>query len=141
MTSADAHTWRINPVLPAAKLIGAVALVSLAWAFGGPNPVQWVLVGVVAAGLAGWAVRDLIAPVRLAADTRGITVIAGYARRRHLPWAQIEHVRVDRREHRGLRSELLEIDAGDSLHLFGRHDLGAPPEDVAAALAALRTND
>jgi hypothetical protein len=46
---------------------------------------------------------------------------------------------VDRRERRGLRTELLEIDAGESLHLFSVHDLGVPPEEVADALTALRT--
>jgi hypothetical protein len=139
MHSTDAHAWRISPVLPVAKLISAVALLTLAWAFAGDNPVRWALAAVVAAGLAGWALRDLMAPVRLAADGTGITVSAGFAGRRHLPWAQIERVRVDRREHRGLRSEMLEIDAGESLHLFSVHDLGVPPEDVADALTAWRT--
>jgi hypothetical protein len=139
MNSTDALAWRINPVLPAAKLIGAAALTSLAWAFGDGNPVRWVLAGVVVLGLVGWAVRDLVAPVRLAADPNGVTVIAGFARRRHLAWSQIERVRVDRRARRGLHTELLEIDTGESLHLFGLHDLGVPPEEVADALTALRT--
>jgi hypothetical protein len=139
MDSTDAFTWRINPLLPAAKLIGAAGLTSLAWAFGSGSPVRWVLAGLVALGLLGWAVRDLVAPVRLAADPTGVTVIVGLARRRHLAWSQIERVRVDRRERHGLHTELLEIDTGDSLHLFSLHDLGAPPEEVADALAALRT--
>jgi len=89
---------------------------------------------VVAAALVGWALRDWIIPVRLAADAEGLTVIAGLASRRRLPWSQIEHVRVDRRERLGLRSELLEVDAGESLFLFSAHELGAEPSDVAAAL-------
>ena len=40
----------------------------------------------------------------------------------------------------GLRNQLLEIDTGDSLHLFSVHELGADPEEVAEALNALRTN-
>jgi hypothetical protein len=139
MHSTDALTWRINPVLPVSKLIGAVALVVLAGAFGGYNPVRWAMGGIVALGLIGWALRDFITPVRLAADPTGITVVAGLMGRRHLPWSQIERVRVDRRERRGLRTELLEIDAGESLHLFSVHDLGVPPEEVADALTALRT--
>jgi hypothetical protein len=139
MLSSDALTWRVNPVLPVAKLIGASALPSLAWAFGGDSEVRWALVCLVTLGLIGWALRDLIVPVRLAADPTGITVVTGLARRRHLAWAQIERVRVDRRERRGLRTELLEIDAGDSLHLFSLHDLGVPPEEVATALTSLRT--
>jgi hypothetical protein len=132
--------WRVKPVLPIAKLLGAVALVVLVVAFGRDDPLQWFLAIVVAAGLAGWAARDLIAPVRLSADTSGITLVVGFARRRHVAWPQIERVRVDRRERLGLRSQLLEIDAGDSLHLFSVHDLGTDPEEVAGALNALRAN-
>jgi hypothetical protein len=131
--------WRINPVLPVTKLIGAVAVVVLAAAFAGRDPVRWALAAVVALALVIWALRDLLAPVRLAADAGGVTVISGFAGRRHLPWQQIERVRVDRRTHRGLRSEVLELDAGDALYLFSAHELGALPEDVAASLSDLRT--
>lgn len=132
--------WRVKPVLPIAKLLGAVALVVLVVAFGRDDPVQWVMAIVAGVVLAGWAVRDLIAPVRLSADTSGITLVVGFARRRHVAWPRVERVRVDRRERRGLRSELLEIDAGDSLHLFSVHDLGTDPAEVAEALNALRAN-
>jgi hypothetical protein len=131
--------WRIKPVLPVTKLMGAVAVVVLAVAFAGRDPVRWVLAAVVGVALVIWALRDLVAPVRLAADADGVTVISGFAGRRHLPWQQIERVRVDRRTHRGLRSEMLELDAGDALYLFSAHELGALPEDVAATLADLRT--
>ena len=130
--------WRIKPVLPVTKLMGAVAVVVLAVAFAGRDPVRWALAAIVALALAGWALRDLIAPVRLAADADGVTVLTGFARRRRVPWDRIERVRVDRRTHRGLRSETLELDAGDAIYLFGAHELGALPEDVAAALHDLR---
>jgi hypothetical protein len=132
--------WRVRPVLPIAKLLGAVALVVLVVAFGREDPVQWFIAVVVAAALTGWAVRDLIAPVRLSADTSGVTMVVGFVRRRHVAWPQIERVRVDRRERMGLRNRLLEIDAGDSLHLFSLHELGADPEEVAESLNALRAN-
>jgi hypothetical protein len=132
--------WRVRPVLPIAKLLGAVALVVLVVAFGREDPVQWFIAGVVAAALTGWAVRDLIAPVRLSADTSGVTMVVGFVRRRHVAWPQIERVRVDRRERMGLRNRLLEIDAGDSLHLFSEHELGTDPEEVAESLNALRAN-
>ena len=132
--------WRVKPVLPITKLLGAVALVVLVSAFGRDDPVQWFMAIAVGVGLAGWAVRDLIAPVRLSADTSGVILVVGYARRRHVAWPQIERVRVDHRERMGLRSELLEIDAGDSLHLFSVHDLGTDPAEVAEALNALRAN-
>jgi hypothetical protein len=130
--------WRVRPVLPVSKLMGAVAIVVLAAAFAEGDPVRWVLAAVVAAGLTGWALRDLFLPVRLAADADGVTVLTGFARRRHLPWSQIERVRVEHTVRRGLRSELLEIDAGETIYQYGAHDLGALPEDVALKLSDLR---
>ncbi|SNY58323.1 PH domain-containing protein [Paractinoplanes atraurantiacus] len=130
--------WRVKPVLPVSKLMGAVAVVVLALAFAGNDPIRWALGAIVAVALAVWALRDLIAPVRLAADPSGVTVVSGFARRRRLLWDQIERVRVDRRTHRGLRSEMLELDAGDAIYLFSTHDLGTEPEEVATALADLR---
>ena len=95
-------------------------------------------IGVLCAGLTLWALRDLIAPVRLAADPTGVTVLTGIVGRRHVPWSAIERIRVDRTSRRGLTSELLELDAGDALFYFSANALGAMPEDVAAELANLR---
>ena len=125
-------------MLPVTKGIGAVAVLVLVFAFGREDPVQWVLAGAVAIALAGWALRDVVAPVRLAADPEGVTVVTGFAGRRRLSWAQIERVRLDRRERLGLTSEMLEIDADDALFLFTMHDLGADPHDVLAELQQLR---
>ncbi|MEH1102010.1 PH domain-containing protein [Micromonospora sp. CPCC 205561] len=130
--------WRVPPALPALKLAGAVALPALALLLDVGDRVQLALAVVAAAGLAGWAARDLVAPVRLAVDPEGVTVIHGFAGRRRLPWAAVERVTVDRRARLGLGSALLEVDAGESLHLFGRHDLGADPADVAEALREAR---
>jgi len=130
--------WRIKPVLPVTKGLGAVAIVVLVTAFGRDDRVQWVLAGAVAVGLALWALRDLVAPIRLAADAEGVTVIEGFARRRWLPWAEIDRVRLDRRQRLGLTTEMLEIDADDALFLFSMHDLGADPHDVLAELEELR---
>ncbi|MCM4083018.1 PH domain-containing protein [Paractinoplanes hotanensis] len=132
--------WRIKPVLPVSKLIGVVAVVVLAFAFAGRDPVRWALAALVVVGLLGWAARDLLRPVRLAADAEGVTVVTGFARRRRLSWDQIERVRVDRRTHRGLRNEMLELDAGEAIYLFSANDLGALPEEVATALAELRVS-
>ena len=112
----------------------------LAVAFTEHDPIRWAIALIVAVALAVWALRDLLAPVRLAADATGVTVLAGFARRRHLPWSAVERVRVDRRTHRGLRSETLELDAGDAIYLFSANDLGALPEDVVVTLADLRAN-
>jgi Bacterial PH domain len=130
--------WRVKPVLPVTKLTGAVAVVVLAVAFATYDPIRWALAVLVGSGLVVWAARDLLVPVRLAADSDGVTVVTGFARRRHVRWPEVEKVRVDRTTRRGLRSELLEIDTGDAVYLFGAHELGADPEDVATELAALR---
>lgn len=125
-------------MLPVTKGLGAVAVLVLVFAFGRDDPVQWVMAAAAAIGLAGWALRDLVAPVRLAADREGITVVAGFARRRRLAWAQIERVRLDRRDRLGISSEMLEVDADDALFLFSVHDLGVDPHDVLPVLEALR---
>jgi hypothetical protein len=130
--------WRIRPVLPVTKLLGAVAIVVLALAFIRRDPVQWAIAGATAAGLAIWALRDLIAPVRLAADADGVTVVVGFAGRRRHRWPEIERVRLDRRERLGVSAEYLEVDADDALYLFSMHDLGADPRDVLAVLDDLR---
>lgn len=129
--------WRIKPVLPVTKLLGAVAVLVLVFAFGRDDAVQWFLAACVSAGLTVWAVRDLIAPVRLAADAEGVTVIAGYAHRRRLPWGQIAAVRLDHRDRLGVRNEMVEIDVDDALYLFTLHDLGAEPREVLAVLQQL----
>ncbi|RKN46214.1 PH domain-containing protein [Micromonospora endolithica] len=130
--------WRVPAVLPVAKAGGAVVLVAVGLLFADGDVVQLVLAVLAAAILLGWATRDVLAPVRLAADPEGITVVRGFAGRRHLPWSAVEAVTVDRRARRGLAGEVLEIDAGDSLYLFGRIDLGADPVEVAEALHAIR---
>lgn len=134
-----ARSWRVNPALAVAKVAGAAALAALGLLLGRADPVQWGLALLGCAVLLGWAARDVLAPVRLAADTAGVTVVTGFAGRRRVPWAAVERVRVDRRQRLGLTSALLEIDTGDTVHLFGAQDLGAEPDEVAAALAALRT--
>ncbi|AEV89142.1 hypothetical protein ACWT_8133 [Actinoplanes sp. SE50] len=130
--------WRVRPVLPVLKLVGAVAVVALAVAFAGRDPVRWTLAALIGCGLVGWALRDVLVPVRLAADSDGVTVVTGFARRRHLRWSEVERLRVDRTVRRGLRSELLEIDAGDAIYLFSAQELGALPEDVLLTLSDLR---
>ncbi|MEV4491336.1 PH domain-containing protein [Micromonospora coxensis] len=136
--SSPVHQWRVPPALPVVKLVGAVALAGLGLLLYEGDLVQLALGLVAAAGLAAWALRDLLVPVRLAADPDGLTVVHGLAGRRRLPWASVEAITVDRRTRFGLAAETLEIDAGESLHLFGRYDLDAPPDEVAETLRAAR---
>lgn len=125
-------------ILPVVKLVGGVVLLGLGLLFADGDRVQLVLAGLAVAALVGLGLRDLVAPVRLAVDPDGITVIHGFAGRRRLPWPAVEAITVERRNRRGLTAETLEIDAGESLHLFGRYDLDAAPEEVAEVLRAAR---
>jgi Bacterial PH domain len=128
--------FRVDTRLAAVKVTGAVVFLLLALVFrGDPGRVAFAAIGGLVLG--GYALRDLIAPVRLAADADGVTVVAGYAGHRRLPWSQIERVRVDERRRLGTRSELLEIDTGDMLYLFSGYDLGVPVAQAARAVAAL----
>ncbi len=128
--------WRVARKLPVLKL-AAAAVIALAGVGIATDAVAHALGAIAAIGLVLWAARDLAVPVRLSADIDGVTLVTGVARRRRLGWEQIERVRVDERQRRGLRSELLELDAGDVLHLFSSYDLGVPPPDAAEALEAL----
>ncbi|MFY1674495.1 PH domain-containing protein [Plantactinospora sp. WMMB334] len=132
--------WRVETTLPVAKLGGAALFVALGVYLADGDPVRLGAGALVAAGLLGWGVRDLVAPVRLAVDAEGITVIRGFAGRRHLPWTEIEQIRVDTRPRLGLATETLEIDSGGSLHLFSRYDLGTAPRDVAEVLRTARAS-
>ncbi|NBE82190.1 PH domain-containing protein [Micromonospora rubida] len=135
-SSAVQREWRVPALVPVVKLIGAAALVGLGLLFAEGDRVRLVLAAAGAVALAGWAARDLLVPVRLAVDPTGITVVRGLAGRHRLPWDAVEAITVDRRPRLGLSAEILEIDAGDSLHLYGRYDLDAPPGEVAEALRA-----
>lgn len=133
----ETRRWRVPAAPAVAKLAGAVLLAVIA-ASSGADREFLLLAGAAALALAAWGLRDVLAPVRLAADEEGVTVVRGYAGRRRIPWADVERVGVG--EHRGLgrRTPILEIDTGEALHLFSRYDLGAPCEDVERELAALR---
>ena len=71
-------------------------------------------------------------------DEDGVTVVTGYAARRRIPWADVERVGLGVHRSLGRRTEILEIDTGEALHLFSRHDLGVPCAEAARDLAALR---
>jgi hypothetical protein len=130
--------WRVSPAFTAIKCAVTVVMALAAVFFADGRPaLSAALVATVVAG--AYALRDLLAPVRLAADPDGVTVVTGYAGHRRLEWAQIERIRIDTRTRAGLRSEFLEIDTGDMLYLLSTYDLNAPPADVADELGRLRT--
>jgi hypothetical protein len=130
--------WRVPTRTTVLKFAAAVAFLVLGVVVA-RDLVAIVVAGLAALALAVFGMRDLFAPVRLAAHPDGVTVVEGFSSRRHIPWSQIERIRVDSRRRLLSKSTLLEIDAGESLHFFSAGELGAPPAEVVDALLALRT--
>lgn len=133
----EPRRWRV-PVAPAVAKLGGAVLLAVVAATSATDRERLLLAAVGALALAVWGLRDVLAPVRLAADEEGVTVVRGYAGRRRIPWADVERVGVGEHRALGRRTPVLEIDTGEALHLFSRHDLGVPCEDVERELAALR---
>jgi hypothetical protein len=129
-------TWRVDTRLTVGKWAGAAIFV-LAAAIGFRDPGQLIVVGVAAALLLTLGLRDLIAPVRLAAGPPGVTVVTGFAGRRSIVWDQIDHIKVDARRGMLLRSQVLELDAGDQLYFFSVNELSTPCDEVADTLQAM----
>ncbi len=120
-----------------AKFIVAVIFVATPLVAG--SSVTGIVVGlIVGVGLAIYGMRDVLAPVRLAADAEGVTVVSGFAGQRRLAWDDIERVRLDERSRYGGRQALLEIDEGESLHFFSRYDLGVPPSEALDRVLEVR---
>ncbi|MFC0556848.1 PH domain-containing protein [Planotetraspora thailandica] len=128
------HEWRVPRRVTALKAAGVVVFVVVALL--GDRP-QLLLAGVAALGFALLVFRDLYAPVRLAAGEDGL-IVGGLAGKERISWNDVDRIRVDSRRRYGLTTELLEIDAGDQIHLFSRFDLGESVYDVAEALMRLR---
>jgi hypothetical protein len=129
--------WRVDKRLTWTKLVVAVVFLAGPWLVSASAPSRFI--GLVAGGgLAVWGLRDVMAPVRLRADSAGVTVVSGYAGHRQLAWKDLERVRLDSRTRLGLRTELLEIDAGESLHFFSRYDLGESPVEALERIREIR---
>jgi hypothetical protein len=127
--------WRVRREQAVFKILGALACAGLGTYWYLQGDVRGVILAVPATLLVGaMALRDLLVPVRLAADEAGLTVVHGFAGRRRVPWSAIEEIKVDVRRRYGRRSEMLEIDTGDHLHLFSPAELGASCTEVAAEL-------
>ncbi|WP_283136878.1 PH domain-containing protein [Rhizohabitans arisaemae] len=131
----DVLEWRV-----ARKMIYGKAVLSVLFAVAAgfsPDPFGTLLAAVAAIGVGALAVRDVVAPVRLAVDGEGLTVVRGFAGRRRIAWDQVKRIRVDVVRRHGLRSELLEIDTGDDVHFLGKHELDAPCGEVAETLRTI----
>jgi hypothetical protein len=114
-----------------AAVVGVVAAIA-------PTRTQAAVGALVAAAILSYAVRDVLARERLRADATGLTAVRGYAGRVHLPWTAVERIGVDASTRFGARTELLEIDAGETIVLFSRFDLGVDPDEAERRLAAVR---
>ncbi|TDD63628.1 PH domain-containing protein [Actinomadura rubrisoli] len=125
--------WRVPAKQLVAKWAAAAAVGALAVLNSG-DVQRLLLAGVAALGLAVLALRDVLAPVRVAADHEGVTLVTGYAGRLRVPWDEVTAIRVDERRRLLLHTRLLEIETADDLHLFSAFDLGADVHDVADAL-------
>jgi hypothetical protein len=134
--SRQVRQWRVRRDFTALKWAGAVGFGVIGVVAGDARGMA--LCAVAAAVLAAFAVRDMVAPVRLAADEHGVTVVTGLARTQRLSWPDITHIRVGRNARYGLRWELLEIETDDSLHLFSSYELGTSCMEVAEELFRLR---
>ncbi|MDL4821181.1 PH domain-containing protein [Actinomadura opuntiae] len=137
MDGHEARRWRVPPKVVVVKCAAAVAVGALAALSAGDSQ-RLLLAGVAALGLAVVALRDLLAPVRVAADREGVTVVAGYSGHRRIPWGAVTAIRVDERRRLLLHTRMLEIETADDLHLFSAFDLGADVHDVADDLYHLR---
>jgi Bacterial PH domain len=135
--------WSPSAALVALAWAGTVA--ALAWcvlvARTGDGP-GLLLAAVAALGLGLAAVCGTRARPRLRVDGSGV-LVGGLTRAHRYPWELVDEVRVLTVRRLGRTSTLLEIDATDPdgrerLLVFGRLDLDADPEDVAAVVNAAR---
>jgi hypothetical protein len=128
--------FRVAGEVIAVKLGLTLVLTLLAVAAG--DSTALVLGLAAAAGLLGYATRDLVSRCRLRADATGVEIVTGYAHRRRLDWDSLVQVRVATLPRLGATTRLLELDSGDEIFLFSRYDLGGEPDAAARALARLR---
>ena len=128
-------TWRVPSSRAWAKA-GAALVLCLATVVA-PDAVWRVFAGLGALATAAHALRDLLLPVRLRADSDGLTVVAGLMRRERIGWADIECLQMDVRRHLGVSTRYLEIDVGATLHLFTQSELGVPVDETLPILHRL----
>ncbi|MFG2000748.1 PH domain-containing protein [Spirillospora sp. NPDC048911] len=136
----EERSWRVPPPQIVVKCAATVALAVLA-VLSIDDPQLLFLAGIATAGAGALALRDLLAPVRLTAGADGLTVISGYAGKRHIPWSEVTAIRVDERQRLLMRTRLLEIETPDDLHLLSTFDLGDHVRDVEAELLRLSARD
>ncbi|MQY09368.1 PH domain-containing protein [Actinomadura macrotermitis] len=134
--SPAAARWRVPPAQTALKCAAAAVFAVLAALSDEPGGL--LLAAVATLGSGGLALRDLLAPVRVAADPGAVTVVTGFAGHRTLTWPEVLDVGTDERRRFLSTTRLLEIRTDDDLYLFSAFDLGADVREVADELDRLR---
>ncbi|MFC4529205.1 PH domain-containing protein [Sphaerisporangium dianthi] len=135
--TASPRQWRVRREFTLIKGAAAAAFAVTAFAVS-DDPRGMLLCAAAAVMLAGFALRDVLAPVRLAADESGLTVVTGLTRRERVPWPLVAHIRVAANARYGLRWDMLEIETAEGLHLFSSHELGTSCVEAAEELFRLR---
>ena len=122
--------WKPAPAWTAAQLAAGVVLLLLALVVDPLGRVLLVPTGLAALGL---GLRDLLLSPVLAADADGLTLVEGL-RRTRVGWADVARLRTLRDR----RTPLLEVDLDDRVVVLSQRRLGAPVDEVLAALQQLR---
>ena len=134
------RSWRVPRPIIAVKLAGTAAFALVALWFS-HDPSRLVVAALAALIVGAYAVRDLLSPVTLAIYGDGVIVRRGFFGQRRILWGQIERIRVDSRRRLAGRSNLLEIDIGETIFFFSRYEIGAEPADVVDELKAARAGE
>ncbi|MCW2876058.1 MAG: hypothetical protein JWQ95_158 [Sphaerisporangium sp.] len=135
--SPQTRQWRVRRGFTVLKGAGVLAFVVLGVVAADDLRGVFLCAG-AAVLLAAFALRDVLAPVRLAADDQGLTVVTGLSRRERVLWPEVAHIRVGWNARYGLRWELLEIETSETLHLFSSHELGGSCTEAAEELFRIR---
>ncbi|MGH3438407.1 MAG: PH domain-containing protein [Sciscionella sp.] len=133
-TAVDKH-WSPSPALVVIGWLFTAAVVLAAVL--SPQAMGKLLLGVAALLLALLALHGSVARPRLAAADQGLAV-RGLLTTRHFEWPATQ-IRIRHIRRFGRDTSTLELESGQTLVVLGRLDLGADPEDVAAALRSLRS--
>ena len=132
---ARAPVCRFGPDRRLAALGAALAAIAVATVVVSHDPAGRLLAGLAVVVLGAYVITDLLFWPRLVASAEGLRIHTPTTRT-HLPWSQIDAIRVDERTHLGLMSRTLEIDAGPLLVVFSRRSLGDDPRTVLGVLQA-----
>lgn len=133
------HKWRVPSRVIVLKALGAAvfcALIVIGYLNGEGRLVFLAVFGALACLVL--TARDVASRTRLTATPAGVMVPRGFAGRAFVSWPEIDRIRVDTRSRYGARWELLEIDTGETVHLFSRWDLGEGAIPAAETLMRMR---